>query len=151
MPNYYKTAAKATPTFPITILATDWTKVIQGTWALYIYITQFLAGWVYNEPGAALDDEIEYQLSLPKGYYNITFFGLKHTAGGIITYSIDGNDIQTIDLYAPATVWNHKETIHDVWIPTSGKHILRIKVRGKNVASSGYVSYMTYMTFALPD
>jgi len=151
MPNYYKTVAKATPTFPITILATNWTKVIQGTWVLYIYVTQFLCGWVTNYLGAALDDEIEYQLSLPKGYYNITFLGVKGPNAGIITYSIDGADIQTIDLYAAGVTYNHKETIHDAWIPTSGKHILRIKVRGKNVASTGYDCYMTYLTFALPD
>ena len=64
---------------------------------------------------------------------------------GIMTFSLDGADIGSVDAYAPTIELNSRATISSINVGASGMHTLRVRTDAKNAASSNYFGYLVWL------
>jgi hypothetical protein len=111
---------------------------------LGIFASQELNGaWRQSTP--AINDQMQWEVMLSEGTYDLTVYGLKNNASGIQHWILDGaEDAQTIDLYAASQTLNQMITI-SVVVVGSGLHTIVCKMSSKNASSSNYQNNMTWV------
>jgi hypothetical protein len=62
-----------------------------------------------------------------------------------MTFSLDGDDVGTVDTYDSTLRFNVSAEIGNVSIPASGIHKLRVRTATKNAASAGYFGYLVWI------
>lgn len=107
--------------------------VIQGTWAWADRPADLRTGRAVNNFGSnAINDQLDYYVTIPSGTY--TFFLLADTAAshGIITLLIDDVSKGTMDTYAGDPGTDEVEhTITSINVATGGTKKISLKVTGK--------------------
>lgn len=93
--------------------------------------------FLYNS-SAAQNDAISWKLALSAGTWNITIHCRKSSNTGIFTVNLDGASMGTVDSYAAAAAYG-KLTVTGWSVPTSGAHVVQLKMATKNGSSSGYL------------
>ncbi len=63
----------------------------------------------------------------------------------IMTFSLDGADIGSVDAYGAAIEQNARANISSIAVATSGMHTLRVRTDAKNAASSNYFGYLVWL------
>lgn len=95
-------------------------------------------------------DWIEFTLpGLDAGNYSATLDYKSAYNRGIVQVSLDGVSLAvTCDLFSGDFIYDARCNLGTVTVPTSGPHLLRLTVTGKNSSSGGYVVAIERFTFA---
>ncbi len=89
---------------------------------------------------------IEWKVPLGAGTWDIEATVITTDDAGIMTFSLDGNDVGSVDGYdALPTAFNVRKEINGVDVATSGIHTLRISTATKNINSYGYFGYLVWV------
>jgi hypothetical protein len=128
---------RASPIY-INMLTTAPSAVGQGEW-----IRSINSIWIYGAAffnnSLADGDNFSVIFSCTGGVYNIDINAPKNANNGKIDVFIDSDKIADgVDLYAGSAELLNMLTIADVEI-SSGSHVLKIAVNGKNASSGNYV------------
>jgi hypothetical protein len=135
-------------TTPLGATVTPWVQTITpilgeqdaankvGTWAGFISAAN-VADLVYNSTNAQ-NDEIDWDLSLEAGTYTLALAYPIGPAQAILTVTLDGVPVGTIDQYNAATVYWNRGKIQGITVPNTGKHRLGFKAATRNGASTGW-------------
>lgn len=96
---------------------------------------------------SAQNNYLEYPVLLAAGTWKVDFYSTRGTDRSIITISIDGSDVGTVDAYGSTQI-NTPYTLGSITIATSGIKLLRFTAATKNASSSGYIMmlYVVSMT-----
>ena len=96
---------------------------------------------------SAQNNYLEYPVLLAAGTWKVNFYSTRGTDRSIITISIDGSDVGTVDAYGSTQI-NTPYTLGSITIATSGIKLLRFTAATKNASSSGYIMmlYVVSMT-----
>lgn len=105
-------------------------------WGTLLVNTSSLANGYRS--GAVQNDLLGWDVVLAGGTWTVELLYAKASTQGIVTLSIDGTDIGTIDTYAASTQHNQLSSVSGVSVTTPGKKRLRLKMATKNASSSGY-------------
>lgn len=98
-----------------------------------------LGGGNLNNPGAALNDEVGFDLLLEAGAWDLTVIGTQSNGAGISHLRLDGVEFGTYDWYASSTVVNHRTVPALAFsVATTGVKRLTFKMASKNASSSSY-------------
>jgi hypothetical protein len=99
--------------------------------------------------GAAVNNEMKISFSADISMAGTFHFHVvTNNASGIMTVSIDGTSIGTIDLYSAAQVLNVDKTLTvDLGEFSAGRHLLNVKANGKNASSSNHFLIITKVWF----
>lgn len=131
----------------ITILPYSYDSIGQGTWPVNINATYFLNGQGVNTTHAD-GDNLSYKVYLDAGTYTIMVLIAETLANrGIMDIDIDAVEVASFDLYSPGIVKNVRVTDVGNVIAAAGLKTLRIRVDGKNPASSDH--YINFCYIAL--
>ena len=107
-------------------------------WASQNYMIRSL-----QNPGAN-GDSFSNSFLIKQGTYSIYFLGDTSNDRGILDWSIDGtNIVSSQDWYSSGQTYNVIKTSSNIIITTSGYHVLKGVVNGKNVLSSAYYIDLT--------
>lgn len=95
-------------------------------------------------------DTVDFSFAIKAGTYTLTILGLKDSDAGKTDGYIDGATSTSWtgdDWYAASATANSTFT-HSVTFTVGGRHTVRLKVNGKNAASSDYRTFLTaiYLT-----
>jgi hypothetical protein len=91
---------------------------------------------------AAINNSFENYFTLDAGVYDFVVLCRPTSGSGIVSWSVDGVSIGTVDLYEnPGTQFVIK-TINGVTITTDGIHTLTGTVASKHASSAGYLAMM---------
>jgi len=82
-------------------------------------------------------DEYTFSVFIAAGNYTFYHLGRKVTDGGKLDWYVDGSSVATGRDWYAATATTYIDSFA-VTIATSGYHVIKIKVNGKNASSSGY-------------
>jgi hypothetical protein len=125
-------------------LVSDSYRAITGSWALTAAAGQYL-GVYLGASSPALNDEISLIIRANStNARTINIRGITDVYDGIVTVTVDGTDLGTIDWYSLNIVYNVVKTI--AWTPVRiGPHAMRLKVTSKNAGSAGYRFYISEM------
>jgi len=93
--------------------------------------------FLYNS-STAQNDAISWKVGLSAGTWNITIHCRKSTNTGIFTVNLDGASVGTVDSYGAAVAYG-KISVTGFSVPTSGAHVVQLKMATKNASSSGYL------------
>lgn len=97
--------------------------------------TVYVAGM--QNSSSAQNDYVQYELPLSAGTWSIYVWVRKSTNTGIITVSIGGSSLGTLDTYAASVAYTEM-SITGFSIATGGILSLRLEVTSKNASSSSY-------------
>lgn len=95
--------------------------------------------------GGAINDEINFDVSLAKGTWIVTILSATTNSFGIVSVQFDEVEKGTIDLYTSSLVPNVRSSVTGIAVPTTGKVRLKLKVTGKNASSSNYYAYLQHI------
>lgn len=102
----------------------------------------------WYQDASADADSFTHAFVLAEGTYTLYFYGVTHTSGGKIDWSVDGVSITTgQDWYSNPAVANVTKSVAAVAIATGGRHVLTGTVNGKNAGSAGYDIRLTKIYF----
>jgi hypothetical protein len=112
-----------------------------GTWTLSHHGVGFANGGtgIANGGSGAQNDEINWDVVLEAGTWDLVLHHRKSSNVGIYTVSLGGVSVGTIDGYAAAGTAG-KNTLSGITVATTGKKRLKLKMATKNASSSGYVA-----------
>lgn len=124
---------------PLTVPST------QTNWStLQVNTAQMTNG--YLQSSGAQNAEIGWDVTLSAGTWSLSVLGAKSSNLGIITASIDGTSIGTMDQYqAPALTPNLLFSVVG-FTATAGKKRLLLKMATKNASSSSYFGLISVVT-----
>jgi hypothetical protein len=88
---------------------------------------------------------VEWRLPLEAGNWAIEVTYVKAEDAGVMTFSLDGVDIGSVDAYAAAIEQNARAPITGITVGSSGIHTLRVRTDAKNIASSNYFGYLVWL------
>jgi hypothetical protein len=88
---------------------------------------------------------IEWKLPIGAGTWDISITYASSPDAGIMTASLDGHDVGSVDGYSDTTSYNLEGMIHNVVVGESGMHMLRIRTDAKNDLSAGYFGYLVWV------
>jgi len=125
------------------IFADMYKSIIAGTWSIYEEAYQRYNFFLYNESNT-LNDEIEYEIYAKSGTRTIELLVVITDSCGVISIYIDNVLQGSVDLYSATHKTDTNKTI-GIEVVGSKPHSLKIKVTGKNVASSGYNAPITHI------
>ncbi len=107
----------------------------------------FLSGGIAGQANLADGDDgdyMEWNVLVAAGTYTLTFFYYSDSQRCKSTWSIDGVDVGTVDLYGAPT-FNVVGSISGIAIG-AGNHTLRARANGKNASSTDYLLGVTSIT-----
>ena len=116
----------------------SYNSVTQGTWAYLSNASYYDYTIMYNGGSLANGDEIVYNVHLSAGTYTLEVTCNKGDAAGIMKVYLDTTVIATNDLYAAAVSNGNRLTTTAIAVASNGMYSLKMKVEGKNAASTGY-------------
>jgi hypothetical protein len=96
-------------------------------------------------PGGDSTSFLEWRIPIGAGTWAISTTFVSSPDAGIMTFSIDGADVGSVDGYEDPGTYNVNADISDVGIATSGLHTVRVRTETKNLASAGYFGYLTWI------
>jgi len=121
----------------ITIHPFAYDSIGQGVWAIAILGTKALNyGW--RNTSNADGDNLSYKAFLAQGTYTLGVLYTTHDSFGIGKVDIDGVEVASFDFYAAVPVLNNLGTQAGIIVAASGLKTIRVRVDGKNPASTGF-------------
>jgi hypothetical protein len=114
------------PLFEITVIAGTWVLAVDGT-------QRFTAIW--ENSSSAQNDEFTFSAYIPAGTYTIKALTQRRTDNGILTISIDGTPVGTMET-GGANLGNYIVTIPNVVNATAGIKTVSVKIATKSAGSS---------------
>lgn len=132
---------------PILIIPRQGHTVVQGTWAWSFQNTYIYGSLLDNSATHAQNDEITFKVYLMAGTWALDVMYTKSSSFGIMTISIDGSSIGTVDAYAGSTEVNKISEITGITVATGGLKTVSIKIATKNASSSSYNCYLGALNF----
>lgn len=131
----------------INVLPTSYDSISQGTWSIQSNKPNCLFnGYLWN-PSSGDGDSVNYKVSLDKGTYTLKLLVVTGPSRGIVDIDIDGNEVASFDLYHATGGSNLSKIQTGIVISNSGIKELKIRIDGKNVASTTY--YLTIQSISL--
>lgn len=109
----------------------------QTNWSTITTIANQVKGAAIESSGAQ-NAEIGWDVTLAAGTWTLSIVVSTFSNNGIITASIDGSSVGTIDLYTAGAVLNSKKSITGITVATTGKKRLLLKMATKNASASAY-------------
>ena len=107
-------------------------------------------GFECGQAAAADGDQIRQDFVIAAGIYSLMTLGIHFTNRGKLDYYIDDVFIGgQQDWYQSSVVRNIHKTITNVAIPSSGRHVLRLQINGKNASSSAYFFGLTAISISI--
>ena len=88
---------------------------------------------------------LEWSEPLAAGSWDLSVTYITSPDAGVLTFSIDGTDVGSIDAYEATTSFNVTGEIPNVTVATSGLHTIRVRTESKNAASTGYFGYLVWV------
>lgn len=88
---------------------------------------------------------LEWDVPLGAGDWSLRVIYTSSHDAGIMTFSVDGVDIGSVDTYEPSIVNNRQATLSGIHIHGSGSHVLKVRLDQKNPASSNFYGYLTWL------
>ena len=96
----------------------------------------------------AINDEWSNSVILQAGTYRVSILMVHGPNSGILTLSLDGTNILTVDSYNAALTHNQiTNSGFTINVATTGRHIIRGLTASKNAASIGYEALITKVWF----
>lgn len=120
-------------------------SAISGAWGIQDSDDRLYRG-DFNNAGANTN-WIEWPVVLGAGTWTLAILGTTYLDGGILTCSLDGSTIGTIDQYSGGVVVNARGFVTDFVVATSGKKAFRIATATKNASSSSYQARIAHIAF----
>ena len=120
---------------------------VQGTWAGSQQDTSYY--WAYglnNGASRNLNDEYTIPVYLMQGTYSLYFYMRRGSASGIITISISGSSIGTLDGYNGGVDYI-VQSITGINVAVSGLKTISVKLTSKNASATNYDLYHSGFTF----
>jgi hypothetical protein len=117
-----------------------------GTWVLTIDAQAYQSAYFNNFAAAANGDNCTFYVSLGAGTYAIKALVLTGNNRGVLDIDIGGTEVASFDTYAAVAMYNVEKSQTGINIATSGIKELRLRVDGRNVASSGYLMSLIALT-----
>ncbi len=116
----------------------------QGTWAAAIYDTQWFCANLSNTSHADGDNITFNDITLVRGTYTLRCYCYENTDAGIVDFDIQEEggsfvEVASQDHYAASAAATFKEST-SITVAASGKHNLKLRVDGKNGASSDHAA-----------
>lgn len=93
----------------------------------------------------AQNDEVSFYVTLGAGTWSFRMLSGTFSNAGIVTVSLGGSSIGTLDQYSSTNYAGVKGEITGVSVATSGKKTLNLKMASKNGSSSGYYAIIHYI------
>lgn len=125
----------------------NYDSVTQGTWGASQVDLSCSNHYLSNHAAAADGDEIIYKVYFAKGTYTVSLMHQKYFKNGIVKLYYNTTLILTQDLYkALPPTWGNQST-DTFTVSTAGFADIKIKVDGKNAASSDYWANLARLTF----
>jgi len=128
----------------INILPLSYDSIGQGAWSWYKESNYILNGLFVNGSNAD-GDNINYKIYLDKGTYTLLYISNTNNNYGIAGIYIDEAHIVNFDCYSTALAITVSNKQTDIVITTSGIKTLKVKINGKNQASSDYFAAIEYI------
>jgi hypothetical protein len=89
---------------------------------------------------------VEWRLPIGAGTWDMEVTHVTSPDAAILTFSLDGVDIGSVDSYAPAPiVLNVRGNVLGIPVPSSGMHTLKVRTETKNAASVGFYGYLHWL------
>jgi hypothetical protein len=107
-----------------------------GTWTNANDSSCIFSGYRAN---GAQNDSITWHVPVTAGTWKVQVVHTTNSNFGIVTVSIGGTVVGTIDTYAAVLARNVVGEIAGVVVPDSGLQALRLSVPTKNASSSNYI------------
>lgn len=96
----------------------------------------------------AINDEWTNSVMLEAGTYRVSILMVDGPNSGILTLSLDGTNILTVDSYNAAPTHNQiTNSGFTINVTTTGRHVVRGITASKNAASTGYEALITKIWF----
>lgn len=129
------------------LLANHIQSVGQGTWATSIASSpQRLPFYLGNGAAMANLDNVTFNVFLAAGTYTFSLLYIKEPTSGILDIDIDGVEVGSVDMYAVAETYNGIYTFTGVVVAAAGLKALKLRMDGKNAASTNYNCLVTLLT-----
>lgn len=97
-----------------------------------------IAAWATYYQFSALNDEVVYNVQLGPGTWTFGLWRTIFTSYGILTVTLDGTTIATLDNYSGGSVNPGQSLTTGISITAPGVYALKLKTTGKNASSSAY-------------
>ena len=92
----------------------------------------------------ATGDSVEWDIPLSQGDWRMQVIYATDVNAGVMTFSLDGNDIGTIDGYGAYDL-NDTATFDSIHVDSSGTHALEVRIDSKNESSTGHFGYVAWI------
>lgn len=93
----------------------------------------------------AQNDEASFNVVLGAGTWDFRLLTSTFNNAGIITVSLDGTSLGTLDQYSAGNDTGVKQSITGFTVASSGKKVLNLKMASKNAGSTGYYAIIHYI------
>ncbi len=118
------------------------TAIYHVNWDTNVPYAGTLGGGTHNTDTDAVDNEINFDVVLGAGTWTVRVMFLSASNAGIMTLTLDGASLGTIDNYSASIAPNVAGAIAGIIVATPGKRRLKIKMSTKNASSSAYACYL---------
>ena len=130
-------------------LLSDEFELLAGDVLTYGITASQAYNMVNKHSSVADGDSAARRFYLAAGTYNLSVLGRTFTTSGLVDWYIDGVKVVSLqDWYDNPGAYNVVKTA-SVVVPTSGRHVLKYVVNGKNGASSSYTFLWTKCWFSV--
>ena len=121
----------------INIVPHNYSSIGAGTWAYVVDGAHMTNGYWNNTTTADLDN-ITYKVRLAIGTYTLRILYYENDDEGIVDFDIAGAEVASFDLYNAAPTRNSVQSQAAIAVATAGIKDFRVRVHGKNGASSNH-------------
>lgn len=128
----------------VTLFAAAGAPITNVNWSTFNYAS---ASSGSLDSSGAQNAEASWDVVLGAGTWTLETVVITSISRGIITASLDGTNIGTMDCYSGSSVVHVHKIITDISIATSGKKRLRFLMATKNASSSGYLGQVETIQF----
>lgn len=122
------------------------TVTVSGTISRINLSTALGMGYLYCNPGS-VQKYVTWDTALTAGTWTLTLIYRSSNDFGVVTPSIDGSDLATLDCYNASTTGNLVQQWAGINVPSDGVVELKLRVDSKNASSSNYRSQYQLINF----
>jgi len=108
------------------------------------YTASAISGGVVSATSSATN-EIGWYVPLTAGTWALDILAPTGPDSGILTITLDGASVGTVDTYSAGAVWNLNNSFTGINVPTSKIALLKVAVPTKNGASVGNRYYLQHV------
>jgi len=102
-------------------------------------------GYRSSASGGDSTSWLEWDVPLAVGDWSLRVVYTSSHDAGIMTFSLDGIDVGSVDGYDASIVHNRQATIGNIHVHAAGSHVLKVRLDAKNPASSNYYGYLAWL------